>query len=99
MAHDYLDAPAQLDRKHVLARLKGLLEDESRSKVGQNLKYDRGVLKNYDIELRGLHFDTMLESYILNSVAGKHDMDSLAQRWLNHKTVTFEAIAGKVKNS
>ena len=97
VAHDYLDAPAQLDRKHVLSRLKGLLEDESRSKVGQNLKYDRGVLKNYDIELRGLHFDTMLESYILNSVAGKHDMDSLAQRWLNHKTVTFEEIAGKGK--
>lgn len=97
VAHDYLDAPAQLDRKHVLARLKGLLEDENRSKVGQNLKYDRGVLKNYDIELRGLHFDTMLESYILNSVAGKHDMDSLAQRWLNHKTVTFEEIAGKGK--
>ncbi|GAA0518559.1 DNA polymerase I [Tatumella terrea] len=97
VAHDYLDAPAQLDRKYVLARLKGLLEDESRSKVGQNLKYDRGVLKNYDIELRGLHFDTMLESYILNSVAGKHDMDSLAQRWLNHKTVTFEEIAGKGK--
>ena len=97
VAHDYLDAPAQLDRKYVLARLKGLLEDESRSKVGQNLKYDRGVLENYDIELRGLHFDTMLESYILNSVAGKHDMDSLAQRWLNHKTVTFEEIAGKGK--
>ncbi|KFD21878.1 DNA polymerase I [Tatumella ptyseos] len=97
VAHDYLDAPAQLDRKYVLARLKGLLEDESRSKVGQNLKYDRGVLKNYDIELRGLHFDTMLESYILNSVAGKHDMDSLARRWLNHKTVTFEEIAGKGK--
>ncbi len=97
VAHDYLDAPAQLDRKYVLARLKELLEDESRSKVGQNLKYDRGVLKNYDIELRGLHFDTMLESYILNSVAGKHDMDSLAQRWLNHKTVTFEEIAGKGK--
>ena len=97
VAHDYLDAPVQLDRKYVLARLKELLEDESRSKVGQNLKYDRGVLKNYDIELRGLHFDTMLESYILNSVAGKHDMDSLAQRWLNHKTVTFEEIAGKGK--
>ncbi len=97
VAHDYLDAPAQLDRKYVLARLKGLLEDESRSKVGQNLKYDRGVLENYDIELRGLHFDTMLESYILNSVAGKHDMDSLARRWLNHKTVTFEEIAGKGK--
>ncbi len=97
VGHDYLDAPAQLDRDDVLQRLKPLLEDESRSKVGQNLKYDRGVLKNYAIELRGIRFDTMLESYILNSVAGKHDMDSLAQRWLNHKTITFEDIAGKGK--
>lgn len=97
VAHDYLDAPDQLSRDSVLARLKALLEDESHSKVGQNLKYDRGVLKNYGIELRGIRFDTMLESYILNSVAGKHDMDSLAQRWLNHKTVTFEEIAGKGK--
>ncbi|WP_294911933.1 DNA polymerase I [Tatumella sp. UBA2305] len=97
VGHDYLDAPAQLNRDEVLQRLKPLLEDENRSKVGQNLKYDRGVLKNYDIELRGIRFDTMLESYILNSVAGKHDMDSLAQRWLNHKTITFEDIAGKGK--
>ncbi len=97
VGHDYLDAPVQLNRDEVLQRLKPLLEDESRSKVGQNLKYDRGVLKNYDIELRGIRFDTMLESYILNSVAGKHDMDSLAQRWLNHKTITFEDIAGKGK--
>ncbi|WP_029685028.1 DNA polymerase I [Tatumella saanichensis] len=97
VAHDYLDAPDQLSRDSVLARLKDLLEDENHSKVGQNLKYDRGVLKNYGIELRGIRFDTMLESYILNSVAGKHDMDSLAQRWLNHKTVTFEEIAGKGK--
>ena len=98
VAHDYLDAPDQLDRAAVLAQLKPLLEDESAWKVGQNLKYDRGVLKNYDIELAGIKFDTMLESYILNSVVGKHDMDSLAARWLNHKTVTFEEIAGKGKN-
>ncbi|WP_017348892.1 DNA polymerase I [Pantoea sp. A4] len=98
VAHDYLDAPAQLDRDTVLARLKPLLENGKAAKVGQNLKYDRGVLKNYDIELEGIEFDTMLESYILNSVAGKHDMDSLAARWLNHKTVTFEEIAGKGKN-
>ncbi|GAA0491455.1 DNA polymerase I [Tatumella punctata] len=97
VGHDYLDAPKQLDRQAVLQSLKGLLEDESRSKVGQNLKYDRGVLQNYGIELRGIRFDTMLESYMLNSVAGKHDMDSLAQRWLNHKTITFEDIAGKGK--
>ncbi|RAH26833.1 DNA polymerase I [Pantoea agglomerans] len=98
VAHDYLDAPDQLDRATVLAQLKPLLEDESAWKVGQNLKYDRGVLKNYDIELAGIKFDTMLESYILNSVVGKHDMDSLAARWLNHKTVTFQDIAGKGKN-
>lgn len=98
VAHDYLDAPDQLDRAAVLAQLKPLLEDENAWKVGQNLKYDRGVLKNYDIELAGIKFDTMLESYIINSVVGKHDMDSLAARWLNHKTVTFQEIAGKGKN-
>jgi len=98
VAHDYLDAPPQLDRDAVLARLKPLLEDEKALKVGQNLKFDRGVLKNYGIELQGIKFDTMLESYMLNSVAGKHDMDTLASRWLNHKTVTFTEIAGKGKN-
>ncbi|MBD8169623.1 DNA polymerase I [Erwinia persicina] len=98
VAHDYLDAPEQLDRKAVLARLKPLLEDPKAHKVGQNLKYDRGVLANYGIELQGIAFDTMLESYALNSVAGRHDMDTLAARWLNHKTVTFEEIAGKGKN-
>ncbi|ERK05410.1 DNA polymerase I [Pantoea sp. AS-PWVM4] len=98
VAHDYLDAPDQLDRAEVLAQLKPLLEDSKAAKVGQNLKYDRGVLKNYDIELNGIKYDTMLESYCLNSVGGKHDMDSLAARWLNHKTVTFEEIAGKGKN-
>lgn len=98
VGHDYLDAPDQLDRRKVLAQLKPILEDSKTFKVGQNLKYDRGVLKNYDIELGGIKFDTMLESYLLNSVVGKHDMDSLAARWLNHKTVTFEEIAGKGKN-
>lgn len=98
VGHDYLDAPDQLDRHEVLAQLKPILEDSNALKVGQNLKYDRGVLKNYDIELAGIKFDTMLESYMLNSVAGKHDMDSLSARWLNHKTVTFEEIAGKGKN-
>ena len=98
VAHDYLDAPEQLERDSVLSRLKPLLEDSHALKVGQNLKYDRGVLKNYGIELKGIRFDTMLESYALNSVAGRHDMDTLAQRWLNHKTVTFEEIAGKGKN-
>lgn len=98
VAHDYLDAPDQLPRERVLELLKPLLEDEKLLKVGQNLKYDRGVLENYGIELRGIAFDTMLESYILDSVSGRHDMDSLAERWLKHQTITFETIAGKGKN-
>lgn len=98
VAHNYLGAPPQLERNDVLAQLKPLLEDRNVLKVGQNLKFDYGVLKNYGIELRGIAFDTMLESYVLNSVVGRHDMDSLALRWLNHKTVTFAEIAGKGKN-
>ncbi|CNH91097.1 DNA polymerase I [Yersinia thracica] len=98
VAHDYLDAPAQLDRNWVLAQLKPLLEDEKALKVGQNLKFDQSMLARYDIDLRGIAFDTMLESYVLDSVAGRHDMDSLAERYLNHKTITFEEIAGKGKN-
>ena len=98
VAHDYLDAPDQIPRERVLELLKPLLEDDKVLKVGQNLKYDRGILANYDIELRGIAFDTMLESYTLDSVAGRHDMDSLSDRWLKHKTITFEEIAGKGKN-
>ncbi|WP_144839451.1 DNA polymerase I [Leclercia adecarboxylata] len=98
VAHDYLDAPEQISRERVLELLKPILEDEKALKVGQNLKFDRGILQNYGIELRGIAFDTMLESYILDSVAGRHDMDSLSDRWLKHKTVTFEEIAGKGKN-
>ncbi|MCU6676444.1 DNA polymerase I [Leclercia tamurae] len=98
VAHDYLDAPEQITRERVLELLKPILEDEKALKVGQNLKFDRGILQNYGIELRGIAFDTMLESYILDSVAGRHDMDSLSDRWLKHKTVTFEQIAGKGKN-
>lgn len=97
VAHDYIDAPDQLSRDRVLELLKPLLEDEKALKVGQNLKYDRGIVGNYGIELRGIAFDTMLESYILDSVAGRHDMDSLADRWLRHQTITFEEIAGKGK--
>ena len=97
VAHDYLDAPKQLSRERVLELLKPLLEDEQKLKVGQNLKYDRGVMLNYGIELQGIAFDTMLESYILDSVSGRHDMDSLAARWLKHTTISFEEIAGKGK--
>ncbi|EKN3980498.1 DNA polymerase I [Yersinia enterocolitica] len=98
LAHDYLDAPAQLDRDWVLAQLKPLLEDDKALKVGQNLKFDQSMLARYGIDLCGIAFDTMLESYVLDSVAGRHDMDSLAERYLNHKTITFEEIAGKGKN-
>lgn len=97
VGHDYIDAPDQLPLERVLELLKPILEDENALKVGQNLKYDRGIVGNYGIELRGIAFDTMLESYILDSVAGRHDMDSLADRWLGHKTITFEEIAGKGK--
>jgi DNA polymerase-1 len=95
LAHDYPGAPAQLDRDAVLTALKPLLEDPARRKVGQNLKYDMSVLANHDISLRGIAFDTMLESYVLNAGGGRHDMDSLAERHLNHKTIHFEDIAGK----
>ncbi len=98
VAHDYLDAPPQLDRAYVLEALKPLLEDDKALKVGQNLKFDMSLLARYGIELRGIAFDTMLESYVLDSVGGRHDMDSLADRYLGHKTITFEEIAGKGKN-
>ncbi|CAI1805870.1 DNA polymerase I [Serratia marcescens] len=98
VAHDYLDAPPQLDRAYVLEALKPLLEDEKALKVGQNLKFDMSLLARYGIEMRGIAYDTMLESYVLDSVGGRHDMDSLADRYLSHKTITFEEIAGKGKN-
>ncbi len=97
VAHDYLDAPAQLDRDWVLAQLKPLLEDENLAKVGQNLKFDASIIARYDIDMQGIKFDTMLESYVYNSVVGRHDMDSLALRYLEHKNISFEDIAGKGK--
>jgi DNA polymerase I len=95
LAHDYLGAPPQLSREVVLNALKPLLEDACRAKVGQNLKYDASVLANHGITLRGIRFDTMLESYVLDSTATRHDMDSLALKYLGHKTIHFEDIAGK----
>jgi DNA polymerase-1 len=95
VAHDYIDAPEQLDRAQVLASLKPLLEDPEIKKVGQHLKYDKNVLANYNINLQGIAFDTMLESYVLNSVATRHDMDSLAETYLGQTTIHFEDIAGK----
>jgi DNA polymerase-1 len=95
LAHDYLGAPPQLDRDAVLAQLRPLLEDASRAKVGQNLKYDASVLANHGIALRGIRYDTMLESYVLDSTATRHDMDSLALKYLGRSTIHFEDIAGK----
>lgn len=95
VAHDYLGAPEQLQRADVLRQLKAWLEDPAKAKVGQNLKYDQSVLARYDIQLQGVQFDTMLESYVLNSVAGRHDMDSLALKYLGHSTISFEELAGK----
>lgn len=97
VAHDYLDAPVQLDRDWVLAQLKPLLEDKNLAKVGQNLKFDASIVARYDIDMQGIKFDTMLESYVYNSVVGRHDMDSLALRYLEHKNISFEDIAGKGK--
>ena len=95
LAHDYMGAPEQLDRDQVLARLKPLLESPDYAKVGQNLKYDKNVLANHGITLEGIAEDTMLESYVLNSVASRHDMDTLALQYLGETTVTFESISGK----
>lgn len=93
--HDYLGAPLQLSEAVVLGKLKPLLEDPTRLKVGQNFKYDRNLLQNHGIELRGMAYDTMLESYVLNSTGTRHDMDSLARKYLGVETISFEDIAGK----
>ncbi len=95
LAHDYPGAPDQLPRDATLARLKPLLEDPARAKVGHNLKYDMSVLANHGITLRGIRYDTMLESYVHNSTASRHDMDSLAAKYLDYHTTHFEDIAGK----
>ncbi len=94
-AHDYMGAPQQLDRQFVLDRLKPYLQDPAHKKVGQNLKYDMTVLAQHGIRLRGVAFDTMLESYVIDSVASRHDMDSLALTYLNEETIKFADVAGK----
>ncbi|MDH5409648.1 MAG: DNA polymerase I, partial [Gammaproteobacteria bacterium] len=98
VAHDSMgdvDAGKQLDRNEVLGLLKPLLEDPAQHKVGQNLKYDKNVLANYDIDMQGIVYDTMLESYVLNSTATRHNMDTLALKYLGYNTIHFEDIAGK----
>jgi DNA polymerase-1 len=98
LAHIAEGTPPQLDREQTLARMKALLENPQQRKVGQNLKYDKNVLANHGIDLQGIVHDTMLESYVLDSTASRHDMDSLALKYLSYKTVTFEDIAGKGKD-
>jgi DNA polymerase-1 len=93
--HDYEGAPPQLSLETVLASLKPILEDPSIKKIGQNMKYDMSVMAKYDVEIKGLAFDTMLESYVLNSVASRHNMDDLALKYLGRSTIHFEDIAGK----
>jgi len=95
VGHSGPDAPVQLDREEVLSALKPLLEDPDKSKLGQHLKYDMNVLANYGIHVEGVAFDTMLESYVFNSVATRHDMDSLAKTYLDYSTIKFEEVAGK----
>ncbi len=97
LAHDYEDAPKQLDRTATLALFKPLLESNEIRKIGQNLKYDRNVLLNYDIDLCGIEHDTMLQSYVCDAAANRHDMDELAKKYLDIQTIHFEDIAGKGK--
>lgn len=95
LAHDYEGAPKQLSRDAVLAALRPLLEDRGRAKLGHNLKFDMSVLANHGIALNGIRFDTMLESYVLDSTATRHDMDSLALKYLGENTIHYEDVAGK----
>ena len=95
IAHNYEGAPTQLSLETVLRGIKPILEDPSIKKIGQNMKYDMSVMGKYGVEIRGLAFDTMLESYVLNSVASRHNMDDLALKYLGRTTIHFEDIAGK----
>ncbi|SEQ26218.1 DNA polymerase I [Solimonas aquatica] len=98
VAHDYLGAPAQLPRAEVLARLKPLLQDPNKPKLGQHIKYDLNVFARHGVQVAGIAHDTMLQSYVLDAAGNRHDMDTLALKYLNHTTIPFEAVAGKGKN-
>ena len=98
LTHDYLGAPQQLDRAAVLERVKPLLEDPKKPKVGQHIKYDLNVLARHGVKVQGVAFDTMLESYVLDAAGNRHDMDTLAERYLGHKTISFSEVAGKGKS-
>lgn len=98
VAHRYIGAPEQLDRDAVLNMLKPVLEDNRPRKIGQHIKYDMNVLGNYGITLKGIAFDTMLESYVLDSTANRHDMDTLAEKYLDYRTIHYEDVTGKGKD-
>ncbi len=95
VGHNYPGVPGQLDRDNVLEALRPLLESDSPKKVGQHIKYDMNVLSRYDLAVQGVAYDTMLESYVFNSTGSRHDMDSLALKYLGYKTTHYEDIAGK----
>ncbi|MDE2140333.1 MAG: DNA polymerase I, partial [Gammaproteobacteria bacterium] len=95
LTHHYADAPTQLDRKQTLQRLKPLLESAVHKKLGHHIKYDAHVLANHGIALAGIQYDSMLESYVLDSVASQHNMDALAEKYLDYKTIHYEDVAGK----
>ena len=98
LAHDYVGAPLQVSLNDALTCLRPLLEDPKIGKIGQNLKYDRSVLQNYGIDLKGIRFDTMLESYVLNSTGSRHDMNTLALKYLGYQVVKYEEVAGSGKS-
>jgi DNA polymerase-1 len=95
LSHDYPGAPVQLDRDTVLTALKPIFEDASRPKLGQHAKYDMNILSRYGIAVQGLQHDSMLESYVWNATATRHDMDSLAKKYLGYETIKYEQVAGK----
>ncbi|WP_163082624.1 DNA polymerase I [Acinetobacter baumannii] len=95
LAHNYENAPQQLDREQVLVQIKPVLENEAIKKIGHHLKYDAHIFANHGIELKGWYFDSMLASYVLNAAATRHGMDDVARVYLSHLTTTFEQIAGK----
>ncbi|WP_038623178.1 5'-3' exonuclease H3TH domain-containing protein [Dyella jiangningensis] len=95
LTHDYPGAPAQLPRDHVLAALKPFFEDPNRPKLGQHAKYDINILSHYGIVVQGLKHDSMLESYVWNATATRHDMDSLARKYIGYETIKYEEVAGK----
>lgn len=98
VGHDYLGAPAQLPLQTVLHRLRPLLEDEAHAKVGQHIKFDLNVLARHGVQVRGVRHDTMLQSYVLDAAGNRHDMDTLAEKYLGHRTIAFSDICGKGKN-